>query len=222
MGRVLTLVAAGLVLATGARAAAPPGAIEVVSPRPVGIIATGINERGDVIGFEWVEEKERPGVVEQKPFLARGKEVAYLPLLKGYTATFPAAVSDDGLVVGRASKPAPPRVRVYLRNQAFVWDAKAGIRGLGVLEGDWASFACGVSRDGRRVSGYSVGDNRVRPCVWDAMQAATAGPPPSCRTRDGSIRSPCRSAATAGASRPATGPCLASGRATTPVAGPAR
>jgi probable HAF family extracellular repeat protein len=58
-------------------------------------------------------------------------------------------------------------VRVDLRNQAFVWEADAGIRGLGALEGDSASFACGISRDGRRISGFSVGDNRVRACVWE-------------------------------------------------------
>ena len=140
---------------------------QVVTPKDDGIIATGINRRGDIVGFEWIEEKERPGVLDQVPFFARGKQITYLPLLKGYTATFPADVSDDGTVVGRASKPAPRGVRVPLRNQAFVWDARGGIRGLGTLEGDWASLACGISGDGRRISGYSVGDNRNRACVWD-------------------------------------------------------
>lgn len=140
---------------------------EIVTPKAEGIIATGINGRGEIIGFEWSEDKKLPGVLEQVPFFARGKEITYLPLLKGYTATFPAAVADDGTVVGRASKPGAKGMRIPLRNQAFVWDAKGGIRGLGVLEGEWASFACGISRDGRRISGYSVGDNRVRACVWD-------------------------------------------------------
>jgi uncharacterized membrane protein len=36
-----------------------------------------------------------------------------------------------------------------------------------VLEGDAASFASGVSRDGRRVSGLSIGPDRIRACVWD-------------------------------------------------------
>src|SRR4051812_44572866 len=99
---------------TLAAAAAPPDPVparlEVVSPMPLGVIATGINGGGDVVGFEWVEDPKTPGVVEQKPFFARGKEVTYLPLLKGYTATFPAAVSDGGLVAGRAGKPAAPGV----------------------------------------------------------------------------------------------------------------
>ncbi len=93
--------------------------------------------------------------------------MTYLPTLAGYTAIFPAALSDTGLVVGRASKPAPVGVRIRLRNQAFVWDAETGMHGLGTLPDDWASFASGVTREGRRISGFSVGDNRVRACVWD-------------------------------------------------------
>jgi uncharacterized membrane protein len=162
------LVAAVLALVSVARADDPARKLTVVTPKDDGIQATGINSRGEVIGFEWVEEKARPGVLDQKPFFARGKEVTYLPVLKGYTATFPAAVSDGGVVVGRASKPAPlAGPRVYLRNQAFVWDARTGIHGLGVPPDDWASFACGITRDGRLISGFSVGDDRVRPCVWE-------------------------------------------------------
>lgn len=168
MRRISLLAAAAvLCLAAGSFADEPAGTLQVVTPRDDGIIATGINERGDVIGFEWVEEKERPGVIGQQPFFARGKTMTYLPLLAGYTATFPAAVSDDGLVVGRASKPAPLGRSIPLRNQAFVWDARSGIRGLGTLPGDNASFATGVTRDGRRISGFSVGDNRVRACYWE-------------------------------------------------------
>jgi probable HAF family extracellular repeat protein len=150
---------------SGLAADGPAKKLQVVSPKDVGIIATGINGRGEVIGFEWVEDQ--PGILSQKPFFARGKEMTYLPLLEGYTATFPAAVSDEGLVVGRAGKPSPPGVFVHLRNQAFVWDAKGGMRGLGVPEGDTASFASGITRDGRRISGFAVGPDRTRACVWD-------------------------------------------------------
>lgn len=163
----LSLVAALLYLPAVAMADGPPSRYRLVSPRADGIEATAINERGDVVGFEWVESTVTPGVVEQKPFFARGKQVTYLPLLKGYTATFPAGVSDDGTVVGRASKPAPPGLRVPLRNQAFVWDAERGIRGLGTLEGDLASFGCAITDDARTISGYSVGEGRLRACVWD-------------------------------------------------------
>ncbi|WP_152050877.1 HAF repeat-containing protein [Tautonia marina] len=153
----------------------PSGPITVVSPKPEGIIATGINNAGDVIGFEWIEEEERPGVVAQVPFIVKGEQMTYLPLLEGYTATFPAAVSDGGLVVGRVSKPMTPGRRTPLLNQGFVWDAERGIRGLGALEGDYSSFATGVSSDGRRISGFSVGDNRVRACVWNLEGEAWVG-----------------------------------------------
>ncbi|WP_406699637.1 HAF repeat-containing protein [Singulisphaera sp. Ch08] len=154
-------------LASSVQADEPAKPYQIITIKDDGIIATGINARGEVVGFEWLEEKERPGVLYQAPFYAKGKQLTYLPLLDGYTATFPAAVSDDGLVVGRVGKPAPPGVRVHFRNQAFVWEAARGIQGLGALKEDIASFACDVSSDGRRISGFSVGDNRIRACVWD-------------------------------------------------------
>jgi uncharacterized membrane protein len=173
MRRLGLVCAAAVVLVSTAGADEPIPKYQVITPKDDGIIATGINERGVIVGFEWVDDKEHPGVLMQAPFyFTRGSDVTYLPLLKGYTSTFPAAVSDGGLVVGRVSKPAPPGVSVPLRNQAFVWDAQAGIRGLGVPEGDNASFACGVSRDGRSISGFAVGPSRVRVCVWDRERDA--------------------------------------------------
>jgi uncharacterized membrane protein len=191
-GSLLLLV---LVAAAGPRAVGQeqedkkpaPGALTVVAPKEDGTNIVAINGRGDVVGFEWVESAERPGVVEQVPFFAHGKVMTYLPKLEGYTATSPAGVSDDGRVVGRASKPAPPDVPVPLRNQAFVWEADRGIRALGTLPGDNASFATAISRDGRRIAGVSVGDGRIRACIWDLgddgvwrpsalPQAAAVGP----------------------------------------------
>ena len=161
----------GLVVACSTPLAAlgddPARRHEVVSPKDDGIIATGINNRGEVVGFEWREDPKLPGVIGQDPFFARGKRQVFLPLLPTYTSTFPAAVSDDGLVVGRSSKPMSSRVRVPLQNQGFLWTEADGIRGLGTLPDDSASFATGVSRDGTRISGLSVGENRMRPCVWE-------------------------------------------------------
>src|SRR3954447_23355902 len=81
MRRVLVLLfilGSGLPRLTGADE--PVRKFQVVTPKVDGIIATGINGRGDIIGFEWVEEKARPGVLDQVPFFARGKEITYLPL----------------------------------------------------------------------------------------------------------------------------------------------
>ena len=175
MRRACLLIASLLGLLSSARADEPARKYQVVTPKDDGIVATGINNGGAVVGFEWIERKDQPGVIEQVPFYAQGKAMTYLPLLEGYTAIFPAAVSDAGRVVGRAGKAAPPGVNVPLRNQAFVWEAGTGIRGLGALEGDAASFACGITRDGRRISGLSVGNNRTQACIWDQDGAGWKG-----------------------------------------------
>jgi uncharacterized membrane protein len=167
MQRQCLFLAAAVLAAAGTGPDEPARKYQVVTPKDDGIIATAINGRGAIVGFEWVERKEEPGVIVQMPFFAEGKAMTYLPLLEGYTATFPAGLSEGGRVAGRASKPAPPGANVPMRNQAFVWEPQSGIRGLGTLPGDAASLACGISRDGRRVSGFSVGKDRIRACFWD-------------------------------------------------------
>jgi uncharacterized membrane protein len=174
MQRVLLILAA-LALRTTVLADEPVTKYRLVTPKEDGIEAIALNGGGDVVGYEWVEQKNQPGVISQVPFRARGKTLITLPLLAGYTTTFPAAISDTGLVVGRAGKPAPPGQRVYLRNQAFVWDEAKGIRGLGALKDDSASFACGVTRDGTCISGVSIGDGRTRACVWELVDNAWRG-----------------------------------------------
>ena len=171
----ILLVMAALALQTGAVGDEPVTKYRLVTPKDDGIEATALNGRGDLVGFEWVEEKNQPGVISQVPFCARGKTLITLPLLAGYTTTHPAAISDTGLVVGRAGKPAARGQNVYLRNQAFIWDEAAGIRGLGALKDDMASFACGVTRDGKCISGVSIGDGRTRACVWERVGDAWQG-----------------------------------------------
>jgi probable HAF family extracellular repeat protein len=174
MQRILFVMTA-LVLQTNVVADEPVKKYRLVTPKEDGIVATALNGRGDVVGFEWAEEKNQPGVLSQVPFFARGKTLITLPLLAGYTTTQPAGVSDTGLVVGRAGKPVAPGQKVNLRNQAFIWDEATGIRGLGALKDDSASFACGVSRDGTCISGVSLGDGRNRACIWERVGDAWRG-----------------------------------------------
>jgi uncharacterized membrane protein len=174
MQRIM-LVVAVFALQTAVGADEPVKKYRLVTPKDDGIVAIALNGRGDLVGFEWVESKDQPGVLSQAPFCAKGKTLITLPLLAGYTATHPAAISDTGLVVGRAGKPAPRGQKVYLRNQAFIWDEAMGIRGLGALKDDSASFACGVTRDGACISGVSVGEGRIRACVWARVGDAWQG-----------------------------------------------
>jgi uncharacterized membrane protein len=164
--RFIVLLGAALSLNALSAAAQPSKNYQLVTPKDVDIVATGINERGDIVGFESITDRKNPDVIEEVPFYARGKDITHLPLLEGYTATSPAGVSDDGLVVGYVSKPISPVRRGTGGSQAFVWDVRGGIHGIGMPEGDLSSFASGISRDGRRISGYSVGPNRKRACIW--------------------------------------------------------
>lgn len=167
MQYVWPLLVAALNLAADGQSEQPTLEYQLVAPKPGDLIPSAINERGDLIGFEWIEEQEHPGVLTQAPFYSRGQDMVYLPKLKGYTATFPADLSDEGQVVGRVSRPLQPGVRIPFLNQAFLWDSESGIRGLGALEGDTASFASAITRDGQRISGISIGENRMRACVWE-------------------------------------------------------
>ena len=158
----------------GSSAADPPRRLEIITPKDDAINAVALNARGDLVGFEWKEDPETPGVIGQEPFFAaRGKPPVRLPRLPSYTSTFPAAVSDSGLVVGRASKPMSRRVRIKLQNQAFTWTEADGIRGLGAFPDDFASLASGVSRGGETICGITIGNDRVRACVWEREGSGT-------------------------------------------------
>jgi hypothetical protein len=165
---LLAALTLGLTATLATQQPDPPFAIVSPQANPDTTVAIDLNHLGQLIGLEWVEPADRPGEIHEKPFfLAQDGQVTYLPNLEGYSATHPAALSDTGHVVGRVSKPAPLGVSVPLRNQAFVWHPQTGIQGLGTLPDDNASVACGISGDGRRISGYSVGNGRIRPCYWE-------------------------------------------------------
>lgn len=163
-----TILAIGLAALQAQDEPAPK--YRLVTPRDNGIAAAAINSSGAIVGGDWYEEEDKPGLMAERPIYAEGKEITPLPLLEGYTATFPLALSDDGRVTGRVSKPAPPNSKTFMRTQAFVWEKGKGIRGLGVLDGDVASIASGIDRAGTIVVGASIGPNRTRVCVWELHQ----------------------------------------------------
>jgi probable HAF family extracellular repeat protein len=70
-------------------------------------------------------------------------------------------VSADGsVVVGHSNSP--------VGEQAFIWTAQDGMRGLGVLPGDTSSSAVAIAADGATVVGSSYGLNRQRAFIWTA------------------------------------------------------
>ncbi|MBI1321939.1 HAF repeat-containing protein [bacterium] len=134
------------------------------------IVAIGLNSAGDLLAFRWTPENGDENVLEQAPMLFEAKTAkeTRIPLLKGYTATLPAALSDTRVVIGRASRPSVNNAgqRLPFPGVAFVWDEKSGIRSLGALPDDAMSHADSISADGNLVTGISIGPNRVRACVW--------------------------------------------------------
>ncbi|MFO0959449.1 MAG: HAF repeat-containing protein [Isosphaeraceae bacterium] len=169
----MTILALGLILATPQDRA--PQKYRLVTPKEDGISAAALNNKGAIVGGEWYEEDDKPGQMAERAIYAEGDEITRIPLLEGYTSTFPLALSDQGRVAGRVSKPAPPNSKVFMRTQAFVWEKGKGIRGLGVLEGDMASMASGISRDGTVVAGATMGQNVMRVCLWQWKDGAWKG-----------------------------------------------
>src|SRR5947209_19623823 len=60
MRRIRFLLGAALGLGSWAAASEPARRYQVVTPKADGIIATGINRHGGIVGFEWIEDKARP------------------------------------------------------------------------------------------------------------------------------------------------------------------
>lgn len=170
---LLFLLHSGFSQATNAQAVQPkqPAYRIVPAKDRRQVIAIALNQKGDLLAFRWMAEKGDENVLEQAPMLYRADAAAGIrvPLLQGYTATMPADLSENGVVVGRASRPQYDKKgnRVPLPGVAFVWDEKTGIRGLGTLPDDAVSQADAVSADGNVISGISIGPNRVRACVWE-------------------------------------------------------
>lgn len=127
-----------------------------------------INSGGEVLGTrESLEPKV--AILSQSYFFSDGSKTLDLPKLKGYTNSEFQSLSDDGKVVGYASR-APGNPNGALT--AIVWDAKTGeVTDLGKLPDDTASQATDISSDGKRIVGYSTGAQpaRVTPCVWEQV-----------------------------------------------------
>ena len=64
------LVVAGLALCNPIRADEPGKKYDVITPKNNGIVATGINGRGEIVGFEWVEDKKIAGILNEAPICA--------------------------------------------------------------------------------------------------------------------------------------------------------
>jgi uncharacterized membrane protein len=127
--------------------------------------AIAINRSGAVIG---VREKANADhtVFSMVYFFCDDKGSRDIPILEGYTNVEAEALSDQGLVVGFASRP--------IRGEggsltAMIWDSASGkVTNLGCPEGYVGSHAQDINADGTRITGYVTGAEpaRMQPCLW--------------------------------------------------------
>jgi probable HAF family extracellular repeat protein len=117
-------------------------------------IAYGVNDRGQVVGGSGCSPC-------QSAFLWQSGKLINLGALPGATATEAHAISDTGNVVGLSG------------DEAFLWDAGKGIKGLGSLDpACFQSDARAINNRGT-VVGYGCVTNTTTPShafVWDRTQ----------------------------------------------------
>lgn len=147
----------------------PEGKLEVYDNSETFSSVLAMNASGSILGMREVPD-DKDHITMQRYFYADDKSSRDLPLLKGFTNSSFQALSDDGKIVGYASR-APGNPQGSLT--AIVWDANSGeLTDLGKLPQDTASHAMDISADGQRIVGYSTGaePTRMRPCIWQRDQ----------------------------------------------------
>ncbi|MEZ6137207.1 MAG: hypothetical protein R3C53_20140 [Pirellulaceae bacterium] len=139
--------------------------IEVIDNSPTLSQALKINASGAIIGVREATNDEQT-IFSMTYFYCDDKSSVDLPQLKGYTNVEATGLSDNGLVVGYASRPIG---RTDGTITAIVWNSKTGVLTDLGKPGDYAgSHAQDISADGSTIVGYATGSDpaRMKPCVW--------------------------------------------------------
>ena len=125
--------------------------------------AVAINAVGAIIGQREVANADNT-IFRTEYFFFDGEQYKTMPLLEGYTNVESIALSDNNLVVGYASRVVGHPDGSLI---AVAWEPLTDrIVALPRPEGDIGTHAQGISADGRRISGYASGPERMRPVVW--------------------------------------------------------
>ncbi len=144
--------------------------LDIFDNSPTFSQAQAINSSGQIVGYREVAYEEG-SVLKQEPFFIDGKQSTRVPLLDGYSNIEVLALSDNGLVVGYASRPlGHPQGSLT----GFVWDSKTGEMTRLMPDGnDVSCHAQSISSAGNRITGYTAGSepSRMLPCVWDWNQS---------------------------------------------------
>ena len=123
--------------------------------------ATCLNQQGHLLGTKEVDLGDQ--TLGTRAFFWDGEE-RVMPTLVAFTNMHLEALADNDLAVGyasRASAPGEPNL------VAAVWQPRTqSLRGLPPAEGLATCHAMDVNSDGTRIVGYSVGNQKMVPCLW--------------------------------------------------------
>jgi uncharacterized membrane protein len=131
--------------------------------------AIGLTSQGSIIGVREIESAT-PGVLRQVSFYKGAHGDLDLAIPDTFTNAEVTAISENDLVVGYATRPVGNR-NGSLR--ALVWETKNNRTTLLPLpEDDIACQAQDISGDGKRITGYSTGFEKLRPVLWTQGESA--------------------------------------------------
>ena len=124
--------------------------------------ATAINNRGVAVGISGICENAVGDQSAEHAVLWQDGQPINIGNIGGNAWNTPAAINDDGVVVGFAEV---PNGNIH----AFIWTRHQGMRDLGTLPGDSTSYAYAVNEQGQIV-GQSIGPDGSRAVVWENRQ----------------------------------------------------
>ena len=140
--------------------------LEFINNSPTMSQVLGMNSSGSIVGV-----KEHETDMHHVYFFCDQNVCQEMPIPKGFTNVEAAAISDTDLVVGRTTK----AIGTPGSLQAVVWAPKQSeIKMLPAPQADGLTDACDIAADGKRITGYATGHERLRPVVWEWDDKKTA------------------------------------------------
>lgn len=122
-----------------------------------------MNNHGSIIGTREISDN-KAGVLRSIPFYIGKHGKKDIPTPATFSNLEPIAISDTEIVIGYATRPPGSKdgslggVVWNAKDDAFVILPKA--------PGDTVNQPQAISADGKRVTGYSTGPDRLRPVLW--------------------------------------------------------
>jgi uncharacterized membrane protein len=142
--------------------------IEIFNNSETLSMAIAINAHGSVIGSREIADEAKM-LLFTRFFFSNCETSVDMPIPEQYTNVEATAISDNDWVVGYASRPFNTAGGSL---HALVWKPLEDTCDfLPPAPGDSACHAQSISSDGRRITGYSTGPQRLRPVLWSLAES---------------------------------------------------